>query len=101
MKLFDWLLAVYPRGFRERFGAGMRAAFTERVGGLIACGAALGIVLSLWAAQFVRGLMFGVDARDPITLAGTASVLAGVGLLAAWLPARKASQVDPAITLNG
>jgi putative ABC transport system permease protein len=62
-----------------------------RVGGLIACGAALGIVLSLWAAQFVRGLMFGVDARDPITLAGTASVLAGVGLFAAWLPARKAS----------
>ena len=72
-----------------------------RVGGLIACGAALGIVLSLWAAQFVRGLMFGVDARDPITLAGTASVLAGVGLFAAWLPARKASRVDPAITLKG
>ena len=72
-----------------------------RVGGLITCGAAIGIVLSLWAAQFVSALTFGVDARDPITLAGTASVLAGVGLLAAWLPARKASRVDPAITLKG
>ena len=49
----------------------------------------------------LTGLMFGVDARDPITLAGTASILAVVGLFAAWLPARKASRVDPTITLKG
>ena len=71
------------------------------VGGLIACGAAVGMVVSLWAAQFVSALTFGVDARDPITLAGTASILAGVGLFAAWLPARTASRVDPALTLKG
>ena len=46
MKLFDWLLAVYPRGFRERFGAGMRAAFTEDYARARASGRLAGLLLS-------------------------------------------------------
>ena len=60
----------------------------------------IGIVLSLWAASSSRPPVWCRRA-DPLTLAGTASILALVGLFAAWLPARKASRVDPAITLKG
>jgi ABC-type antimicrobial peptide transport system permease subunit len=84
----------------ESAGGVMRLVLGS-VGRLIACGAVIGVVLSLWAAQFVDALTFGVDPRDSTTLAGTASTLAVVGLFAAWLPARKASRVDPAITLKG
>jgi putative ABC transport system permease protein len=68
---------------------------------LIASGAAIGLGLSLWAAKFVESFLFGVDARDPVTLAGAASVLVAVGLFAGWLPARKASRLDPTSMLRG
>jgi predicted permease len=73
----------------------------RRVATLLVSGAAIGLVLSLWAARFVGALLFGVDARDPVTLAGAASVLMAVGLLAGWLPARKASRMDPTTALRG
>jgi len=41
-----------------------------------------------------------VDARDPMTYSGTAAVLVAVGVLAAWLPARRASQLDPVTVLR-
>jgi len=41
-----------------------------------------------------------VSARDPLTLAGIAAVIATAGLLACWLPARKASAVDPMVALR-
>ncbi len=73
----------------------------RRVAALVACGAAIGVGLSLWAATCVGALLCGVDARDPITLAGAASVLVAVGLCAGWLPARKVSRLDPTTALRG
>ena len=55
---------------------------------------------SLWAAQFVGPLLFQVEARGPATFAGAAGVLAAVGVLAAWLPARRAARLDPATVLR-
>jgi putative ABC transport system permease protein len=71
-----------------------------RVVTLILAGAAIGAVLSLWAAKFVGALLFGVEARDPMTLIASAAILVAVGLFAGWLPARKVSRLDPTVALR-
>lgn len=71
-----------------------------RVAALIVGGAAIGVGLSLWAARFVGALLFGVDARDPMTLAAAAAVLVSIGLFAGRLPARKVSRLDPTTALR-
>jgi ABC-type antimicrobial peptide transport system permease subunit len=67
---------------------------------LIAGGLAVGLTGSLWAARFVKALLFDVEARDVMTFAGAAAVLVAVGVLAAWLPARRAARLDPAAVLR-
>jgi ABC-type lipoprotein release transport system permease subunit len=57
-------------------------------------------VVSAWASQFVTTLLYGLEPRDPITLAGSIAVLATVGAAAGWLPARRASRIDPAEVLR-
>jgi putative ABC transport system permease protein len=67
---------------------------------LVALGLVLGTAASLWAARFVSSLLFGLEARDVPTLLVAALTLAGVCLLAAGLPARRASRIDPAQVLR-
>ena len=71
-----------------------------RVVALILGGVAIGVAVSLWAAKFVGVLLFGVDARDPMTLVAAAAVLISVGLFAGWLPARTVSRLDPTTALR-
>jgi ABC-type antimicrobial peptide transport system permease subunit len=71
-----------------------------RVALLILSGAAIGVGVSLWASKFVASLLFGVDARDPLTLVAAAAVLVSVGLFAGWLPARTVSRLDPTTALR-
>jgi putative ABC transport system permease protein len=73
----------------------------RRVAALLAFGSALGIAVSLWVGRYVESLLFGVQARDPTVLAATGVVLMGVGLMAGWLPARRASRLDPTASLRG
>jgi putative ABC transport system permease protein len=61
----------------------------------VAAGLALGAALALALTRFLSGLLFGVTAHDPTTYAGLAALLAAVALAAAWLPARRAAQLDP------
>ena len=77
----------------------LRLVFT-RVGWLIAAGLGLGLGGSLWAARFVEALLFQLKPRDPATFGGAAAVLVAVGLLAAWLPARRAARLDPVTVLR-
>ena len=90
-------------GLRMALGATpssiVRLAF-QRVGVLIAAGLALGLAGSLWAARFVEALLFHLEARDPVTFIGAAVVLVVVGGLAAWMPARRAAQLDPVTVLR-
>jgi putative ABC transport system permease protein len=90
-------------GLRMALGAApsriVRLVF-QRVGALIAAGLAFGLVGSLWAVRFVEALLFQLEARDPVTFAGAAAVLVAVGILAAWLPARRAARLDPATVLR-
>jgi putative ABC transport system permease protein len=73
---------------------------SQRVGILIAAGVAFGLAGSLWAVRFVEALLFHLEARDPVTFIGGAVVLVTVGILAAWIPARRAARLDPATVLR-
>jgi putative ABC transport system permease protein len=90
-------------GLRIALGAApssiLRLVF-ERVGLLIAAGLALGLAGSLWAARLVEALLFQLEPRDPVTFGGAAAVLVAVGVLAAWLPARRAARLDPGTVLR-
>ncbi len=72
----------------------------SRVAGLVAIGILLGAFVSAWASQFVSSLLFGVTPRDPLTFAAAIATLVVVAALAGWLPARRASRVDPADALR-
>jgi putative ABC transport system permease protein len=90
-------------GLRMALGAqatGIVRLVFRRVGVLIVAGLALGLAGSWWAARFIGPLLFKVESRDPTTFAGTAAVLVAVGVLAAWVPARRAARLDPATVLR-
>jgi predicted permease len=67
---------------------------------IIAIGMALGFMCTLAAARIVSGLLFGLTATDPMTIATATAFLAIFASLAAYLPARRAAHVEPAITLR-
>jgi predicted permease len=67
---------------------------------LVSAGAVLGLVLAALASRGLESLLFGVDALDPIAFFGAPVLLIGIGALAAFLPARRASRVDPASALR-
>jgi len=63
-------------------------------------GVAIGITASLALSRMMRSLLFGVSATDPLTLAGVVLLLVGVSLLACWIPARRATKIDPLVALR-
>jgi predicted permease len=90
-------------GIRMALGAdpgGVVRMVLKRVAALIGAGVVAGVALSTWAATFVAALLYGLEPRDPATLAGAALVLGTVGAIAGWLPAYRASRIDPATVLR-
>jgi predicted permease len=67
---------------------------------LVSVGVVVGLAGAWAASRSVATLLYGVEARDPLTFAAVATLLAAVGGLAAWVPARRATRVDPAETLR-
>ena len=68
----------------------LREALWMAIAGVI-----FGIAVSFWLARFIRAMLYGLKATDPITLALTATLLISIALLAGIGPARRASRVDP------
>jgi ABC-type antimicrobial peptide transport system permease subunit len=90
-------------GIRMAVGAApshvVRLVFV-RVVFIIGLGTLLGTGLSLWTSALVSPLLYGLEPRDPVTTASSALVLAIVGSLAGWLPAHRASRIDPSSVLR-
>ena len=90
-------------GLRMALGASapsLRRLVLRGAIGILAPGLAAGIVVAGGVSIALRNVLFGVPALDPITLGGTAMGLLGVGLLAAYLPARRVTRVDPSTALR-
>ena len=66
----------------------------------IAMGAIAGVAGSMIAARWIRSLLFGIQANDPLTLAASAFALVFVAIIAAWIPARRSAKVDPLVALH-
>jgi ABC-type antimicrobial peptide transport system permease subunit len=63
-------------------------------------GLVAGFGIALWADAAATSLLYGIEPGDPAVIAGIVGVIAGAGLLAAILPARRALRTDPVVALR-
>jgi predicted permease len=94
---------LHEMGVRLALGASARSVRVQVLGQtlkLAAAGVTLGAGVSWIAVRSVSGLLYGITPRDPATFAGMAVVLTAVALLAGYLPARRASRVEPMMALR-
>jgi putative ABC transport system permease protein len=68
--------------------------------GLVGAGLLIGITIALAAGRLVEAMLFQTSAHDPFALTAVALLLIAVAGLACWLPARRATKVDPMIALR-
>jgi putative ABC transport system permease protein len=85
-------------GIRLAMGASrmmvLRMVIVE-AGWLVGVGLVIGTALGLGATNAARSMLFGLQPTDPLTIAIAIAVLASIGLIASYVPARRASRVDP------
>ena len=103
--VISYLVAKRTReiGVRMALGASgptVRGMVVREGMGLAALGVVLGLVAAVALSRVMASLLFGVTATDPLTYAVVALAMAAVALLASWLPALRASSVDPATALR-
>ena len=85
-------LGAAPRDVRRLvLGAAMR---------VVCIGAAVGVLAAFFGSRLLASLLFGVSPGDPLSLGGAASVLVAIGAAAAYLPARRATRIDPVQALR-
>jgi putative ABC transport system permease protein len=90
-------------GIRMALGAStldVQSRIVLRTLALAALGLLVGVIISSGLARSVRGLLFGVTSGDPVTFLAAALVLMTIAVLAGYLPARRASRIDPMICLR-
>jgi predicted permease len=90
-------------GIRMALGAGRSSVIYSVMRGAlmsVAAGVLLGIVVSAGAGRLVRGMLYGVQPIDPLTFLVAAVLFFATAAIAAFLPARRASRVDPLVALR-
>jgi len=103
--LLAWVVTQRTRemGIRIALGAQRRNLLwlvMRQAGGMLLVGMAVGLGLAWLTARFVRTYLYGVSAHDGWTMALAAAMLCASGLLAAYIPARRAARVDPIVALR-
>lgn len=90
-------------GVRMALGAraGQVLGLVIRQGGFLALlGVGLGLLAALGLSRYLGSLLYGVSPTDPLTFAAVAALLAGVAVLASFLPARRATRIEPVAALR-
>ncbi|MGH9794516.1 MAG: ABC transporter permease [Candidatus Acidiferrales bacterium] len=80
---------------RDILGLVLRSGMT-----LTLIGCAIGLAAAAGVTRFLTFLLYGISPLDPVTFIGIPALLAGVALLACWIPARRAARVDPMVALR-
>jgi predicted permease len=104
--VLSYIVAERTREIGVRMALGAQAA---RVQGMVVgqgarvllVGVAVGLLAAALSTRALQSMLFGVGALDPLAFAGVAGAMVLVGLLAAWVPARRASRVDPMESIRG
>jgi len=90
-------------GIRLALGAGpgqVKGVFLLRGLRLVLAGVCVGLLVALAAGRLVAGFLYGIKPYDPLSLAMGAGAVTATALLACYLPARRATKVDPMVTLR-
>jgi len=90
-------------GVRMALGAQPRTVLTQVVGqGLVlaAIGSALGLFIAFFFTRLLAGFLYGVSPFDPKTFLGVPVLLIAIAALACWVPARRATKIDPIVALR-
>lgn len=85
-------------GIRLALGAErgqVRGMVLREAGGLAVIGVMTGLAVALWLGRLVKSMLYGLQPADPLSLAGAACLLLGVAVIAGWVPAMRASRVEP------
>jgi ABC-type antimicrobial peptide transport system permease subunit len=104
--VLSYVVATRKREIGLRMALGAEGARVRRMvvaqgSRVVALGILIGVVAAVATTRFLGTMLFGVQAVDASTFAVMAAVMVCVGLLATWLPARRASSVDPIEALRG
>src|SRR5215475_7269384 len=90
-------------GIRMALGAQSKEVLQAALGRafkLLAFGSATGLLLGILASRVLASIVYQATPRDPLVLAGVVLAMALLGLLATWIPARRALKVDPLMLLR-
>jgi ABC-type antimicrobial peptide transport system permease subunit len=104
--VLSYIVAERTREIGVRMALGAQAGRVQRMvvgqgARVLAVGVALGLLAAAASTRALQSLLFGIGALDPITFVAVAGGMVLVGLLAAWVPARRASRVDPVEAIRG
>jgi putative ABC transport system permease protein len=101
----SYVVSLRSREIAVRLALGARPVDVQRMislqaATLVTVGIVIGLVAAVAMTRVLAALLFGVDPIDPATMAGAALLLALIGVIASWIPAYRASGIDPAQALR-